>query len=451
MSSLNSGCPTYLDEYLTYSSGLGAANNPLAGFTNAVDPDIIPRGAFGGIISIIDVATGVAPVVSTGAAQAASYDITFESTEVLLISPFLLGNEDANDSGIYGITNMNFVFNLGTGNRILRSASSKATGLSCVLQNVVSSELQLVYLTPHASQLLPPRVCVPYYDLPRYITQVGSGPAAGSPAAPTFATISSNSLQLSVLPDKLFIFVRKTLASQTMLDTDSFMPITAINIMFNNQAGILSSSTDQQLFRYSKMAGSNQSFQSFSGKAFTGATGTLGSVVLTSGSLLMLDMGQAVQLNENWFASGSLGNFNLQFNVTVANYSNVDYSSTGNTKLELVLVTMNSGVASFERGTTSIFTGILTKNDVLTTAEQEPYSTSEVKRLVGGSMGDKLKSFGRFLAPKLPKLREMLESSDNEYAKAGASALKHLGYGMSGGKKSRSKLEERLGAGFSRG
>ena len=71
-------------------------------------------------------------------------------------------------------------------------------------------------------------------------------------------------------------------------------------------------------------------------------------------------------------------------------------------------------------------------------------------------MGDKLKSFGRFLAPKLPKLREMLESSDNQYAQAGASALKHLGYGMSGGgmsggKKSRSKLEERLGAGFSRG
>jgi hypothetical protein len=169
--------------------------------------------------------------------------------------------------------------------------------------------------------------------------------------------------------------------------------------------------------------------------------------------MLMLDMGQAVQISEDFFASGSLGNFNLQFNVTVANYSAIDYSSAGTTKLELVLVTMNSGVAAFERGTTSVFTGILTKQDVLDASQQEPYSTSEVKRLVGGAFGDKLKSFGRFLAPKLPKLREMLESSDNEYAKAGASALKHLGYGMSGGKKSRSKLEQRLeqGGGFSRG
>jgi hypothetical protein len=105
LSSLNSGCPTYLDEYSTYSAGLGNANNPLAGFANAVDPDIIPRGAFY-IDSIIDVATNAVPVVSTGAAQAASYDVTFTSTEPLLLSPFLLGNEDSNDSGIYGI---NFV------------------------------------------------------------------------------------------------------------------------------------------------------------------------------------------------------------------------------------------------------------------------------------------------------------------------------------------------------
>jgi hypothetical protein len=122
---------------------------------------------------------------------------------------------------------------------------------------------------------------------------------------------------------------------------------------------------------------------------------------------------------------------------------------------------MNSGVAAFERGTTSVFTGILTKQDVLDASQQEPYSTSEVKRLIGGGFGDKLKSFGKFLIPKLPMLRQALEGSDNEYAKAGASALKSLGYGasgggmsgggMSGGKKSRSKLDERLGMGFSRG
>ena len=179
-----------------------------------------------------------------------------------------------------------------------------------------------------------------------------NGPVAGSPSAPTFATLASNSLQLNVISDKLFIFVRKVLSTQTMTDTDSFLPITAINIQFNNQAGILSSSTDAQLFRYSKMAGNNQSWESWSGRAYNGVASGLGAPVLTAGSMLMLDMGQAVQISEDFFASGSLGNFNLQFNVTVANYSTIDYSSAGTTKLELVLVTMNSGVAAFERGTT---------------------------------------------------------------------------------------------------
>ena len=35
----------------------------------------------------------------------------------------------------------------------------------------------------------------------------------------------------------MFIFVRKQLSTQTMTDTDSFLPITGISIQFNNQAG----------------------------------------------------------------------------------------------------------------------------------------------------------------------------------------------------------------------
>ena len=164
LNSMNSGAPTYLDEYRNYSDGLGQINNPLGGYGNAVDPDLMPRGGYY-IDKIIDVATGVAPVVSGGAALAATYQITFTTTEPLLLSPFLLGNEDANDSGIYGLTNLNFVFNLGTGSRILRSAGSQATGLACSLVAVNNSELHIVYLTGHPSDMMSPRVCCPYYDL----------------------------------------------------------------------------------------------------------------------------------------------------------------------------------------------------------------------------------------------------------------------------------------------
>jgi hypothetical protein len=38
-----------------------------------------------------------------------------------------------------------------------------------------------------------------------------------------------------------------------------------------------------------------------------------------------------------------------------------------------------------ERGTSSTFISLLTKQDVLSSLEQQAYSSSEVKRLVGGS------------------------------------------------------------------
>ena len=454
LNSINSGCPTMPDEYARYVDGLGQINNPLSSYGNSVDTDIIPRGAYY-CNSIIDVATGIAPLPSGGNAQGATYRLQFTTDEPLLLSPALLGNEDTNQSAMMGITNMNLVMNFNGGARMLRSAGSKSTGLACKLYSVDSAELHITYITGHPSDIMSPRCCVPYYDLPRYISQV-VGPTAGSMSAPTYATISSNSLQLNVIPDKLFIFVRKVLSTQTMTDTDSFMPIVNINVSFNNQSGILSSATDDTLFRLSKHAGINSNWDSWRGRAWQGTNATLGAGVLTAGSMLCLDMGSGIQISEDWFASGSLGNFNLQFNLTVANYSNVDYSPAGNTKLELVLVTMNSGVCAFERGTTSVFTGILTKQDCLDASQMEPYTEGDHRRLVGGAFGDRLKSFGRWLAPKL---KEGLSQIDHPYAKAGHEALKSMGYGasgggMSGGKKSaKSKLEQRLseGGGFSRG
>ena len=52
---------------------------------------------------------------------------------------------------------------------------------------------------------------------------------------------------------------------------------------------------------------------------------------------------------------------------------------------------------SFERGTSSTYTGLLTKQDVLEASMQHPMSHSDVKRLVGGGFLDSLKSAWRWL------------------------------------------------------
>jgi hypothetical protein len=278
------------------------------------------------------------------------------------------------------------------------------------------------------------------YELPRYITNVSSTIAAG-----TTGQVISSSLQLNQIPDKLIIFCRKVMSNQTNSDSDCFYPITGLSIQFNNQAGILSSAQPQDLFRYSVENGSNQNWLEFSGKAAVPVASGLPYTVSTSGGMLVLQFGKDINLSESFYASGSLGNFNLQINAQVFNNSTVDINANNNA--EFVLITMNSGVFVCERGTSSTFTGILTKQDVLDASEQEPYYERSVKRMVGGGFLDSLKSVAGRVLPVLPTIgKNLLQNMDNKYAKAGASLLGALGAGQSGGGSSggKKRLAERL-------
>ena len=58
-----------------------------------------------------------------------------------------------------------------------------------------------------------------------------------------------------------------------------------------------------------------------------------------------------IQLIEDFFAPGSLGNFNIQLQVYVENNQALDFSSATGQTCELVMITMNSGVFVCERGT----------------------------------------------------------------------------------------------------
>jgi hypothetical protein len=51
---------------------------------------------------------------------------------------------------------------------------------------------------------------------------------------------------------------------------------------------------------------------------------------------------------------------------------------------QIVMITMNSGVFVNERGTSSTYTGILTKQDVLEASQQDHYTHDDVGRMVGG-------------------------------------------------------------------
>ncbi|MFM7987861.1 MAG: major capsid protein V20 domain-containing protein, partial [Candidatus Fonsibacter sp.] len=208
-----------------------------------------------------------------------------------------------------------------------------------------------------------------------------------------------------------------------------------ISINFNNQVGLLSSMTPEQLYRSSLQSGqANMSWDEFCGSVISccGIRGSpaaprpygpyvgLGAnlngpyltesnpgvqFVPTTGSILVLNFAEVIQLTEELYAPGSLGSFNLQLQVTVENNQNTTWLGSD---YELVIKVMNSGVCVNERGTSSIFIGLLTNQDVLDALQQQPYN-NKVRRMVGGGFLDNIRSGLGWITSKLPMVRGVLE------------------------------------------
>ena len=437
--------PTAVDTYYNYADGVFANNNVLGGYQNgSFDNDFVSRGSW--VIDRISKTQTGAPVAldiqPAGGNNPYTAYVTFTCTENLLLSPFLWYNAGHNNGAMVGIQNLNFVFNIGSGSRVWRSANQMQDTNPVTVPQFATvtpvaftgSKLLMTFLTCHSDQMLPVKCITPFAEYPRYLTSYNATlpacpPAVlGIPQQLVSTTMRTSSISLNCVPDKLIIFVRKNASLQNCGDADSFAVINGISLNWNNSSGILASATQQDLYRMSCEAGSNQSWLEFQGFA-NSYSSVLNSVSATPlvGTILVLDFAKAIQLSESYYSCGSLGNFVLNVVLSVANQSSQELVNP-----EIVLITMNSGVFVCERGTSSTYTGILTKQMVLDASEQETHSSSDLNRLVGGGSSgggifDSIKSLASKVAPLAKKGLEMLP--ENKYAKAAAASLGALGYG----------------------
>ena len=441
----NNTCPTMYDSYYNYQDSLAANNSPLGAWNDvAHDQDFQPRGSFR-LLSISGNTPYVAAATPSPEKYARTILISFETIEPFMLSPLIWCDPKSNNQGFYGIQVLNCVFNLASDtSRILRSAQSALIAavyppaaavtndsfadLKCNLTNIAESELFIQYYTRQPSDLVSARNCVPFAEYPRYLSPIGSALAAASKDAATgviaptnLTSVNSQSISLNSIPDKLIICVRKQVAKQTLYDSDHFFPIKKIVVNFNNKAGLLSSATQWDLWRMSVESGSNQTWAEFSGRVAVG--GALGKYpqgyneIATCGSVLCLEMGNHIELDDV-FSAGSIGQFQLQFQLDFENYSNEAFLVND---LEICLITMNSGVFVLERGTSQTYTAILSRSDVLSAKSQPGMAGSDVKRLVGGGWDDIMKTI-KNVAGVVGTVAPMAQQ-----------ALGAFGYGQSGG------------------
>ena len=403
----NSSTPSLPDQaYARYIQGVGANNNPLAGYSNAsYDIDQVPRGAHPAsiVITRTDGVSGATDNSPIAVNDDDTWVIEFSTVvaEPLFLSPFIFGDPEYNQQGLLGINNMNFTFNIdatckrlfSTSNPYIRTISlgtaanpnGFTAGSAILTQNQPSSPALLFkFLSTQPSDLIETKNVVPYMDFPRYLT---SSANTSSVAAQGSATLTSSNLQINQIPDLFIINVRKPMNSQTIQDASAFMTINNVSINLNNQSGLLSSASAYDLWRMSVKNGSTQSWAEFGGLAQqSNSTIGIGSFVDTTGSLLIIDPAYDLSLPD-YITSGSLGNYNFQFQVGVTNTLVAD----GGAALtpEICVIAVNSGIMTTQQGVSAIYTGILTKEMVLNAKSRQQASamkSAEIKRMVGGNM-----------------------------------------------------------------
>ena len=429
-----------LDKYLDNSEGRNAQNDPMSGYTNAshdyAEPTngswhnlvftnstgtiLVGNGtytdSFGNTVNFVDgipVSTDQGAGVVNG--QYAVY-FQFRTTEKLSLSPFIFANEHGEDTGLFGINNIQLVMNMRDPSRAVRlrnrtvgtleklyygtstlpaQYSSAVTYNSAVATGPFSdSQLHVQFLTPSLSIPLPPKSCVPYLEFPRYITQVANPIAAGDSAQ-----LVSQTITLPQIPDLLIIYVKavsdpSVTAADRSLDPalpqygSGYLPVLTsqngsrsvapLSVNFDNFSGLLSSHTSEQLYAMSVRNGLEMDWNTWSGRA-RAPTGQGARSVSTVGGFLVLKPGVDLTLQEGQ-APSLVGNFTLQFNLSVRNTYNFSV------RPQIFIITANSGFFESIRGSSRIIKGVLSEQDIIAAPLAPAGTLAGLARVVGGRM-----------------------------------------------------------------
>jgi hypothetical protein len=391
--------PVFLDNYANYADCLiGTAedavpkrNSPFLGNESSF------LGQEGrGSYNLIAISAG--NTIGTAAALAKSVDVTLSICEPLIMSPFLLSTHaDSNAQGIYGVQGMAFNFNFLAGNlsRAIRGVFPAGTSVSLKSINQAKTYLDFTYITPHASLKLPSRNLIPYIQFVKFIDPVPDIPANVSPFGPVgWTTVTSNSHSLTSIPDYITVGVRRISSGRNSLTADCWLPIQSCVINFNNTPGIMSGVSQQELWNCSKNNGISIPWNLWKGYALeTSQLPSAGAPtiapVATTGSLLKLQFGRDININSDWLSAASIGQFSISVQLTVAD--NTQYGAAAPATLaagtyEMCLMFQQSGFIVTSLGSSSQYTGILSKAQVLDASQQDPVNRAAVERVYGAGM-----------------------------------------------------------------
>jgi len=486
-------CPTMLDRYGSYNDERAAGNATTNDFSAVYDQDLAPNGAWGDVVFTDPTGVPLDPTAGTAAAPAIAYTIggvdyyhvrgvpirfwggaaggvsraevagpvantvyyplfiKFRSVEKLILSPFIFANACEWETGLFGINNIQLVFNFKSsparsirndslsGSRVVGQFAANGLPISYGANPWLGNpRVNVQYLTPSLDVPLPAKSVVPYMEFPRYLQRYTTPIEAGASTV-----LNSQTIVLPQIPDMLIMYCKptnQTAAAGNASVADFYLPITNISLNFDNFAGLLSSHTAEQLYSMAVHNGLEMNYEMWSGKAnfpnyaasgqiVDAAAGVLASrtTVQTVGGFLVLKPGQDFALQSGQ-APSLIGNFTLQFNPTIYNSSGVQQ-----TDYTLYVIAVNSGFFETLAGSSRIIKGVLSEADIISAEPIAEGSRDGLKRIVGagffsslGSILSKAKDIYAATKPAVSAIKGMLPEGKIK------DIMGKVGYGMAG-------------------
>jgi hypothetical protein len=420
------GTAHYVDKYWANMNEASGQSDPLGGFNlSEKDSDTLGRGASRMKISKVDLtktATQNERKIVNGIValeHSSSFYITIEFNEPIIGLPSTsLSENDGCYTGLNQLelsiqfqSNFKKALNMGysgTFNEntmidpkdiIFKAGSNSVSDI-----NLLSADSKLCfrYYSLHPSQYakMSKKSVIPFDEMIAYKT-----PTSGLEAR----SIETTVISLRQIPDKLYIFIKNRPDDAVVnLSHNLVVPITGVTVNFNNVAGLLSEMNQSDLYLMSRRNGSQQTFEEFVGKS--GSNCSIGSYVV-------VDCVRDLALDDMLSAS-SLGQFSLQLKVSCEPIKDDDiwesYAGTSGAlkAMDLVVVANYGGILVTEQGSSSVMSGLLTKQAVID-AKQKGTSNidyEDVAKVSGGNLFKQGKAeVGRMLKSERGRIAKAID------------------------------------------
>lgn len=233
--------------------------------------------------------------------------------------------------------------------------------------------------------------------------------------------------------------------------TQPVTPAPSVSLISAFGALLGASGVNWHVVQTSTSTAAGASFYSLPGTSSTAGTNTAtqvsaGGVAPGVGSILVLKPSQDITLQEGQ-APSLVGNFTLQFNLTITNQT--QYTATPT----LYVITANSGFFESIRGSSRIIKGVLSEQDIISASQAPSMTRSELKRLVGAGTGgfswDSLANIANRAVDIYNKTKPAISAIANAMPDDGfigkvKKGAKAVGYGSTGGVGAGRSLNQRL-------